>query len=97
MMTKHEHPGMRTLIRADISKCTGCRRCETACSFYHTGKKGNRYARIKVMHQFRTGVDGPVVCQQCEERYCMKCPENALSIGDQGQIIATPTVCNLRD
>ncbi|MHA1962395.1 MAG: 4Fe-4S dicluster domain-containing protein [Candidatus Thorarchaeota archaeon] len=82
------------MITVDISKCTGCRSCETACSFFHTGKVSNRIARIKVMHIYETGVDGPVVCQQCEERYCLDCPVDALSIGEEGQIIASPTICN---
>ncbi len=47
------------------------------------------------MHQYRTGIDSPVVCQQCEERYCLECPVDALSIGESGQVIASPTVCTL--
>jgi carbon-monoxide dehydrogenase iron sulfur subunit len=82
-------------LEVDISKCTGCRRCETTCSFYHTGKVSNRLARIKIIHQYLTGIDGPVVCQQCTERYCMVCPVGALSIGPLGQVIVSPTVCTL--
>ncbi|MHA1957034.1 MAG: 4Fe-4S dicluster domain-containing protein [Candidatus Thorarchaeota archaeon] len=82
------------MITIDISKCTGCRSCETSCSFFHTGKVSNHISRIKVMHLYETGVDGPVVCQQCEESYCLECPVDALSIGEEGQIIASPTICN---
>ena len=66
-----------------------------ACAFFHTGKVGNRLARIKVMNLYEQGIDGPVVCIQCEERYCLKCPEQALSLGPEGQIIVSPTVCTL--
>jgi len=82
------------MIKIDISKCTGCRCCETACSFYHTGKVNNNLSRIKVLNLFEIGVDGPIVCQQCKERYCMKCPEDGLTISDYGQVIVAPTICN---
>lgn len=83
------------MITIDISKCTGCKRCETACAFYHTGKVSNHLARIKVINLYNQGIDGPVVCQQCQERYCLDCPVEAISIGAQGQIIVAPTVCIL--
>jgi carbon-monoxide dehydrogenase iron sulfur subunit len=82
-------------IRVDISKCTGCRRCETACAFFHTGKINPHQARIKVMNLYETGVDGPVVCRQCQERYCLSCPDKALTVGAQGQVIVRPTLCSL--
>jgi Fe-S-cluster-containing hydrogenase component 2 len=66
-----------------------------ACSFFHTGKVSNRLARIKVLNLYEWGIDGPVVCIQCEEKYCLKCPEEALSLGSMGQIVVSPTVCNL--
>jgi len=81
------------VIQVDLSKCTGCRSCETACSFYRTGKVSRHLSRIKVMHIYETGIDGPVVYIQCDERYCMSCPENALIIGELGQIVASPTIC----
>jgi Fe-S-cluster-containing hydrogenase component 2 len=45
------------------------------------------------MNLYETGTDGPVLCAQCEEHYCMHCPENAMGFGDQGQIIVSPTSC----
>jgi Fe-S-cluster-containing hydrogenase component 2 len=83
------------MIRVDISRCTGCRRCETTCAFFHSGRVSNRLARIKVLNLYESGVDGPVLCCQCRERYCTRCPEQALSIGRRGQVIASPTVCKL--
>ncbi|MHA2352768.1 MAG: 4Fe-4S dicluster domain-containing protein [Candidatus Thorarchaeota archaeon] len=81
------------MIQVDLSKCTGCRSCETACSFYRTGKVSRHLSRIKVMHIYETGIDGPVSCIQCDERYCMSCPEDTLKIGSLGQVIASPTIC----
>ncbi|MCJ7681830.1 MAG: 4Fe-4S dicluster domain-containing protein [Candidatus Aminicenantes bacterium] len=83
------------MIRVDLSRCTGCRRCETACAFFHTGRVNRHQARIRVVQFYEKGIDGPVVCVQCRERYCLKCPEKALSLGHDGQVIVSPTRCNL--
>ncbi len=83
------------MIRVDISKCTGCKRCEVACAFFHTGRINNNLSRIKAMNLYETGIDGAVVCNQCKERSCLCCPEDALSIGALGQIIVSPTLCTL--
>jgi Fe-S-cluster-containing hydrogenase component 2 len=82
-----------SMITVDIGKCTGCGRCEAVCAFFHTGKTNRTLSRIKVMRLYERGIDGPVVCAQCEERYCMPCPVHALRIGPRGQIIVSPTVC----
>ncbi|MFW9788458.1 MAG: 4Fe-4S dicluster domain-containing protein [Candidatus Thorarchaeota archaeon] len=81
------------MIQVDLSKCTGCRSCETACSFYRSGKVSRHLSRIKVMHIYETGIDGPVTCVQCDERYCLSCPEDALMLGNLGQVIVSPTIC----
>ena len=83
------------MINVDISKCTGCRRCEVACVFFHTGRINRHLARIKVLHLYESGIDGPIVCNQCKERYCMCCPVDALTIGPQGQIMVSPNACVL--
>ncbi|MBW1731598.1 MAG: 4Fe-4S dicluster domain-containing protein [Deltaproteobacteria bacterium] len=81
------------MIRVDPSKCSGCVRCEVNCSFFHTGMVGRRSARIRVVKIEEIGIDFPVVCQQCVERYCTKCPEHAIEVGPLGQIIISPTLC----
>jgi len=81
------------LIQVDLSRCTGCRRCEAACAFYHTGRILPQLARLRVVHLYEIGVDGPVVCQQCRERYCLACPEKALSLGSHGEVVCSPTLC----
>lgn len=83
------------MIQVDLSKCTGCKKCEVACAFFHTGKISDRLARIKVLNLYELGVDGPVVCVQCRERYCMVCPVGALTLGPGGQVIVSPTLCTL--
>ena len=83
------------MIKIDLSKCTGCRSCEVACAFYHSGSVGVDGARIKVTHIYETGIDGPVLCRQCCERYCLDCPQKALKLGSKGQVVASPTLCTL--
>ena len=83
------------MIQVDISKCTGCRMCETTCTMHHTGRVNRNMARINVVNLFQTGIDGPVVCLQCKERYCMDCPSNAITLGNQGQVLISPTLCTL--
>lgn len=85
----------KKMISVDISKCTGCRRCESACAFFRSGKVSNHLARIKVLNLYEIGIDGPVLCNQCKERYCEHCPENALSRGPLGQVVVSPTSCIL--
>jgi carbon-monoxide dehydrogenase iron sulfur subunit len=83
------------MIRVDLARCTGCRRCEAACAFARSGRVGRGLARIKVVQIYETGLDGPVVCCQCRERYCLRCPEAAISIGSLGQVIVSQTACTL--
>ena len=83
------------MIRIDLSRCTGCRMCETACAFFHTGKINRNMSRINVQNLYEIGIDGPVVCTQCKERYCTDCPANAISTGSMGEIVVSPTTCTL--
>ena len=83
------------MLVIDPNKCSGCRRCETHCSFYHSGKTGHLGARIKVEKIEILGVDVPVVCHQCKEHYCTKCPQKAISITERGSIEVSPTLCDL--
>jgi Fe-S-cluster-containing hydrogenase component 2 len=52
-------------------------------------------ARMYVVNLYHIGIDGPVVCQQCEERYCMDCPSNAITLGKLGQLVISPALCTL--
>ena len=81
------------MIALDLSRCSGCRRCEVNCSFFHSGKISRNSARIKVVQIEALGIDFPVVCQHCKERYCTKCPESAIQIGSLGQVIVSATLC----
>ena len=52
-------------------------------------------SRIKVEKIESIGIDFPVVCLQCREHYCTRCPENAISITARGSIEVSPTLCTL--
>ncbi len=81
------------MISLDLARCSGCSRCEVNCSFFHSGKIGRSGARIKVVKIEDIGIDYPVVCQQCRERYCTNCPEKAIQVDSLGQVIVSPTLC----
>ena len=81
------------MITLDLSRCSGCRRCEVNCAFFHSGKISRNGSRIKVVQIEEAGIDLPVVCQHCKERYCVKCPQSALNIGSLGQVMVSPTLC----
>ncbi len=81
------------MITVDASRCSGCVRCEVNCSFFHSGMVGRQSARIRVVKIEEIGIDFPVVCQQCNERYCTKCPEHAIDVGALGQVVVSPTLC----
>jgi Fe-S-cluster-containing hydrogenase component 2 len=63
------------------------------CSFFHSGKVGRSGSRIKVVKIEDVGIDYPVVCQQCQQRYCTKCPQHAIRIDSLGQVMVSPTLC----
>jgi Fe-S-cluster-containing hydrogenase component 2 len=81
------------MIVIDPAKCSGCRRCEVNCAFFHTGRVGRASARIKVVKLEALGIDYPVVCRHCVERFCNRCPESAIEIGPLGQVLISPTLC----
>ncbi|MCD6133064.1 MAG: 4Fe-4S dicluster domain-containing protein [Deltaproteobacteria bacterium] len=61
-------------------KCTGCRACEYACSFAHTGLFNPLDSRIKINTFLEDLSFIPSICMQCEEPYCMEvCPTGALT------------------
>jgi Fe-S-cluster-containing hydrogenase component 2 len=81
------------MIVLDPAKCSGCSRCQVRCAFFHSGAVGRSAARIKVVKDEGVGLDFPVVCQQCHERYCTKCPEKAIHVGPLGEIVVSNTLC----
>ncbi len=71
----------------DPDKCSGCRRCEIACSIHHEGKIWPEASRIRVF-MFGPGLDFPVVCRYCKDHPCVEaCPTGALYVDDKTSAI----------
>lgn len=72
--------GIPPRLLVDADKCSGCRRCELACSFKHEGKYWPEASRVRVNKDEANGVDSPAACRQCGTAKCVQaCPEGALS------------------
>ncbi len=85
------------VLSIDISKCTGCRACEYACSFKHTGAFNRWDSRISISQFLEDFVFIPTVCTQCEDAYCVNvCPTGALSKNyETGVVEFDPNKCIL--
>jgi len=70
-------------IARDYSKCSGCRRCEIACSLKHEGEIWPEASRIRIF-MLLPGIEVPHLCVQCPDYPCVEaCPTNALSINKE--------------
>ena len=70
-------------ILRNYGNCSGCRRCEIACSVKHEGKIWPEASGIRVF-MLVPGVEIPHLCFQCEDYACVKaCPMQALSVNDR--------------
>ena len=66
-------------IVRDYLKCSGCRRCELACSIHHEDWMWPEASRVRVFMPF-PGVEVPHLCAQCDDYPCVdSCPVEALS------------------
>ncbi len=69
-------------IVRDYERCSGCRRCELACSMHHEGWMWPEASRIRVFMPF-PGLEVPHFCAQCDDYPCVEsCPVNALTIDE---------------
>jgi len=89
-MSKEE---INWIIR-DYLRCSGCRRCEVACSWRHEGKIWPEASRVRVF-MLVPGVEIPHLCAQCHDYPCVSsCPFNALSASDEtGAVLVDREKC----
>jgi len=68
------------LLTVDPLKCTGCMKCETACSLKHQGMRESPRTRVHVIAgDVRAGFYMPSTCQHCENPPCSAaCPKGAI-------------------
>jgi len=75
-------------ISRDYQKCTGCRRCEIACSLYHENQIWPEASRVRVF-MLVPGVEVPHLCAQCTDYPCVKsCPVDALSVDEKTSAVS---------
>jgi len=84
----------RIWIARDYVACSGCRRCEIACSLFHEGKIWPEASRIRIFAPAPT-IEIPHLCTQCDDAPCIaNCPVNALSMDEKtGAITVDKKVC----
>lgn len=81
------------MIHCDVKICVGCRMCEVACSSFHFGAVSPALSRIRVAKLEEIGVDMAIACFSCEEKPCLICPPEALSVGENGEILLEIEQC----
>ncbi|MDH5751970.1 MAG: 4Fe-4S dicluster domain-containing protein [Deltaproteobacteria bacterium] len=75
-------------------RCTGCLRCELACSFERTGQYQPSRSVIRVLPLEGHTSQAPFVCWQCREGWCMTaCPVDAISIAPTGARVVSAGSC----
>ncbi|MBI3079783.1 MAG: 4Fe-4S binding protein [candidate division NC10 bacterium] len=66
-------------------KCTGCMRCELACSYMQTERFEPAKSVIRVSPYEGMTSYAPYTCSQCAEGWCMTvCPVGAITISPVG-------------
>lgn len=80
------------------ARCTGCHRCEIACTTYNDGSVGSFFSRVKIHRHFYYGDSGigsgsglygdlnftTDTCRQCKDPECMKvCPIKVIAYNEE--------------
>jgi len=83
-------------IMRDYPKCTGCRRCEIACSLFHEKKIWPEASMIRIF-MLAPGLEIPHFCTQCHDYPCVEsCPTKpkALSVDENtGAVLVNKKLC----
>ncbi len=79
---------MRKRIRTNFDLCTGCGICLLACSEKNKGGYNPRFAMLRIEKKQDGLVEEPIVCNQCENPYCLQvCPANAITKDPESGIV----------
>ena len=81
-------------IVRDYLKCSGCRKCEIACSLFHEKSIWPEASRIRVF-MLVPGAEFPHFCAQCDDYPCVKsCAVDALSVSKEtGAVLVDKEKC----
>ncbi len=84
----------RIWIVRDYLRCSGCRKCEIACSLFHENRIWPEASRIRVF-MLVPGAEVPHLCTQCEDYPCVEsCTVGALSVSkDTGAVLVEKEKC----
>ena len=75
-------------------RCTGCLRCELACSYMQTGEYRPAKSVIRVSPFEGHTSYAPYTCTQCAEGWCMTaCPVGAIGINTAGAKDVVDDLC----
>ncbi|MSQ35692.1 MAG: 4Fe-4S dicluster domain-containing protein [Dehalococcoidia bacterium] len=73
------------VLHIEPEKCTGCMRCEVACSYQQAGEFNPAKSVIRVSSFEAHTSYSPYTCFQCDEAWCMTaCPVEAIDINAAG-------------
>ena len=85
---------MPRILVALPEKCTGCGRCQAACSAAHDGVFAPSLARLGMENFPLLGRSVPSVCFQCANPDCLAaCPEGAISHDESGTVLVHIDKC----
>ena len=88
MISGMDETNPKLWIARDFARCSGCRRCEIACSLSHENKIWPEASRVRVF-MLVPGAEFPHLCAQCEDPACIQaCPTKALSENKETGAIA---------
>jgi len=78
-------PQTTRVLKIIPERCTGCLRCELACSYMQTGEYRPAKSVIRVSPFEGHTSYAPYTCTQCAEGWCMTaCPVGAITINAAG-------------
>ena len=81
-------------LKLEPEKCTGCMRCELACSYMQTDMFQPSKSVIRVTALESHTSYAPYTCVQCAEGWCMTaCPVDAITISPVGAKVVVEDQC----
>jgi Fe-S-cluster-containing hydrogenase component 2 len=82
------------VLRITPERCTGCMRCELACSYMQTGMFQPARSVIRISSFEAYTSYAPYTCTQCAEAWCMTaCPVEAITISPVGAKVVLDDIC----
>lgn len=82
------------VLRITPERCTGCMRCELACSYMQTETFQPSKSVIRVSSFERHTSYAPYTCTQCDEAWCMvACPVEAITLSPVAAKVVLEDIC----